>query len=53
VPGGKGGKAKMEGEAVKVLNDFYAKHRAEQKDIDLQFDALRKEAIRMGIVKAD
>ena len=53
VPGGNGGKNKPEGDTTKILNDFYAGHRAEQKDIDAQFDVLRKEAIRMGIVKAD
>ncbi len=31
--------------------EFYSKHLDEQKEIDKQFEALKKEAVRLGIVR--
>lgn len=50
VPGGKGGNAAPQGNGGKILSDFYSKHYEEQKEIDMQFEALRNEAIRTGLI---
>jgi hypothetical protein len=51
IPGGKGGKSAAGGDTAKTLGDFYSKHFEEQKEIDKQFEVLRQEAIKFGLVK--
>jgi hypothetical protein len=52
IPGGKGGKSEAKGEDLRVIQEFYKGHNAEAKVLDTEFLALKKEAVRMGLVRS-